>query len=144
MRVRTVAQQAAANLHCFLAGAHNNLNLQAQYAADDTLSLATRMLVAIAFVPVNDNIDSFELLQEELPNELQYVTDYFEDTFIGRPWIRKLPHNLWNAFERVAARLPRTNSNIESWHRRMAASVGCHHPNIWLVLDVLKREQTMN
>ena len=59
--------------------------LQARYAADDALSPATRMLVAIAFVPVNDIIDSFELLQEELPNELQPVTDYFEDTIIGRP-----------------------------------------------------------
>ena len=49
--------------------------LQARYAADDALSLATRMLVAIAFVPVNDIIDSFELLQEELPNELHPVTD---------------------------------------------------------------------
>ena len=38
--------------------------LQAQCAAFDALSLATRMLVAIAFVPVNDIIDSFELLQE--------------------------------------------------------------------------------
>ena len=124
--------------------------LQARYAADDALSLVTRMLVAIAFVPVNDIIDSFELLQEELPNELQPVTDYFEDTFIGRPGIRnhrrdpKFPHNLWNVFERVAAGLPRTNNNIEGWHRRMSASVGCHHLNIWLFLDVLKREQAMN
>ena len=123
--------------------------LQAQYAADHALSLATRMLVAIAFVPVNDIIDSFELLQEELPNELQPVTDYFEDTFIGRPGIRnrrrdsKFPH-MWNVFDRVAAGLPRTHNNIEGWHRRMAASVWCHHPNIWLFLDVLKREQTTN
>ena len=120
--------------------------LQAQYAADDALSLATRMLVAIAFVPVNDIIDSFELLQEELQDELQRVTDYFEDTFSGRPGIRnrrrdpKFPHNLWNVFDRVAAGLPRTNNNIEGWHRRMGASVGCHHPNIWLFLDVLKRD----
>ena len=61
--------------------------LQAQYAADIPLSLATHKLLAIVFIPVTD-INSFELLQKELPNELQPVTGYFEDIFIGRPGIR--------------------------------------------------------
>ena len=49
-----------------------------------------------------------------------------------------------NCYDRVEAGLPRTNNNIEGWHRRMAASCGCHHPNIWIFLDVLKKEQSLN
>jgi len=118
--------------------------LQERYATDVDLSLSVRMLPALAFVPSADVLESFELLQDQLPEELQLVTDYFEDTFIGRPGRRNrrgptFVHALWNCYARVEAGLPRTNNNIEGWHRRMAASVGCHHPNIWMFLDVLKK-----
>ena len=126
-----------------------NAGLQGQYNRDDALSLAARMIPAIAFVPINDVTDSFELLQEAQPEELQPIMDYFEDTFIGRPGRRNrrgpvFPLPLWNMVDRVHAGLPRTNNNIEGWHRHMDASVGCHHPSIWTFLDVLKKEQALN
>ena len=68
---------------------------------------------------------------------------YFHIFFVIRNHRRdsKFPHNLWNVFERVAAGLPRTNNNIEGWHRRMSVSVGCHHPNIWQAMNRLLRHQ---
>ncbi len=123
--------------------------LQVQYREDETLSLATRMIPAIAFVHPDDVVESFELLQDEIPEELQPIMDYFEDTFIGRPGRRRrrgptFPPAIWNVYSRVEAGLPRTNNNIEGWHRRMDASAGCHHPNIWVFLDILKKEEALN
>ena len=39
--------------------------------------------------------------------------------------------------------LPRTTNAIEAWHRSSASHVGCHHPSIWIFLDILKKEQDL-
>ena len=43
------------------------------------------MISALAFVPTADVVDAFDALSAVLPNELQEIMDYFEDTYIGRP-----------------------------------------------------------
>ena len=43
------------------------------------------MIAALAFVPLDKVVEAFETLQADLPEEMQQISDYFEDTFIGRP-----------------------------------------------------------
>lgn len=33
--------------------------------------------------------------------------------------------------------LPRTNNNVEGWHRRFGALIAAHHPTIWKFLEFL-------
>ena len=44
------------------------------------LSLKIRMLAALAFVPVDDIVESFERLADFMPDKTKPITDYFEDT----------------------------------------------------------------
>ena len=107
------------------------------------------MLAALAFVPVDDIVESFEHLAASMPDETQPITDYFEDTYIGRLQRhgRRQPpfaHTMWSVHNRVEEGLPRTNNHVEGWHRRMQSNVGAYHPSIWHFLNVLRREQSLN
>ena len=57
---------------------------QQEYQINVDPSLKIRMLAALAFVPVDDIVASFEHLADSMPDEAQPITDYFEDTYIGR------------------------------------------------------------
>ena len=60
-----------------------DLGLQIRYMADEEFALTIRMLAALAFVPPNDVIDSFDTLADYSRNsygqELDDILDYFED-----------------------------------------------------------------
>ena len=76
------------------------------------------MIPALAFVPPQDVIATFEELCDELPAESQPVIDYFEDTYVGRPQYRGrrppiIGNDLWNMFDRAQDELPRTNNFVE-------------------------------
>jgi len=124
--------------------------LQERYQNDDDLSLSLRMLPALAFVPTIKVIHAFETLQDSMSEELAAVTDYFEDNYIGplrRQRQRASPTfaiNFWNVHDRVENELPRTNNAVEGWNRKMQSAVGCHHPNIWRFIGILKREFGLN
>ena len=123
---------------------------QQEYQTNVDLSLKIRMLAALAFVPVDDIVESFEHLAASMPDETQPITDYFEDTYIGRLQRhgRRQPpfaHTMWSVHNRVEEGLPRTNNHVEGWHRRMQSNVGAHHPSIWHFLNVfVRREQSPN
>jgi hypothetical protein len=80
------------------------------------------MLPAIAFCPVADVVDAVETLAEDIGDDYQGMLDYFEDTLIGRPGRRhrrdpRFSHDMWNVYHCTLQELPRTNNNIEGWHR---------------------------
>ena len=88
--------------------------------ANEEFALAIRMLAALAFVPPNDVIDSFETLADYSRNGywqgLDDMLDYFEDNYIGR-FRRNAPRRrpafnieTWNMFHRTDNELPRTNN----------------------------------
>ena len=60
-----------------------------------------------------------------MPEEAQPITDYFEDTYIGRQQRRgrrhppPFAHGMWSVHNRVEQGLPCTNNHVEGWHRRM-------------------------
>ena len=109
--------------------------------ADDEFSLRVRMIGALAFVPPNDVIDSFDNLAQDIRDEygqdMDDILDYFEDNYVGRfrhnaP--RKHPIfdiEMWNMFHRTDAELPRTNNAVEGWYRGFQAHVTVSHPSFW-------------
>ena len=119
--------------------------------SDLKFGLQLRMIAALAFVPPQDVVNSFDELcvaiRNQYDGDADKVLDYFEDTYIGRfrrnsprrP--RLFPIELWNMFNRIAEELPRTNNNIESWHNSFQANVSSTHPTFWRLLDVLLREE---
>ena len=94
-------------------------------------------------------MDTFEILRGYLPDQAAPILDYFE-AYIGRPrpdgdgrGNPLFPIAMWNVHVRTLEDRPRTNNNLEGWHRRFQAYIGGQHPNLWRFLDVLKREEAV-
>ena len=128
-----------------------DFGLQIRYTADEEFALTIRMLAALAFIPPNDVIDSFETLADYSRNgyglELDDMLDYFQDTYIGR-----FRHNVprrrptfnietWSMFHRTDNELPRTNNVVEGWHRGFQSHVTTCHPSFWKFIDIMKQEE---
>ena len=119
--------------------------------ADEEFALTIRMLAALALVPPNDVIDSFDTLVDYSRNgyaqDLDDMLDYFEDNYIGRFRYnaprRRPTFNIqtWNMFHRTGNELPRTNNAVEGWHRGFQSHVTACHPSFWKFIDIMKQEE---
>ena len=49
--------------------------------------------------------------------------------------------SLWNHYDN---RGPRTTNHVEGWHHKINNKVNRSHPNIYALLEIIKREQQMN
>ncbi|XP_064109705.1 uncharacterized protein LOC135217666 [Macrobrachium nipponense] len=119
------------------------------YENDADFALQCRTIPALAFVPSDDVSDVFEELSQHLPDVLQPVLDYFEDTYIGRLNRRGLrraptfPIELWNVHDRVINSEDRTNNVVEAWHRSVQVTMGEIRPSIWKFIKGLTRSQKL-
>ena len=44
-------------------------------------------------------------------------------------------------YSRVLNYLPKSNNSAEGWHHSFQSSLTCDHPNIWVFLRILQKEQ---
>lgn len=118
------------------------------YNTDPDFALKAKMIIATAFVPL-DKIDEYlDALSTELPQELQDLLNWFEDTYVGRQNRRGngrraplfLPE-IWNLYQRTLNGEDRTNNNAEAAHRRLQYELGMQHPTIWRLIDGLRKVQ---
>ena len=130
-----------------------NNGLQERYVEDAEFALHMHMVVALAFVPPQDVIASYviDLLCHQIcltyGDDADRVLDYFEDNYIGRFQSSaqcRAPIFLietWDMFHRTHQEMPRTNINIDGWHRRFESNLSVAHRGIWKFLNALKREK---
>lgn len=105
-----------------------------------------------ATVPAGNAIETFELLCENdtFPPKVQEVSDYFEDTWIGRPSRGNMrqpplfPLELWNLYGVGLHDFPGTNKAVEGWHRAFQNQVTAYHPNFWKFNECMKKEQNFS
>ena len=88
-----------------------------KYDTDIAVALSIRMLLTLAFVPVDKVAELFETLLDSniYPPMANPILDYFENVWIGRPLSRHrrspmFEIRMWPCFKRVNADLPRTNN----------------------------------
>ena len=65
--------------------------------------------------------------------EVRALAHYFQDTWMNCPF----PVPLWNVTEAII----RSSNRVESWHNKLNRTVDVHHPNIFQLVGVLKKEQ---
>ncbi|KAK4872511.1 hypothetical protein RN001_014540 [Aquatica leii] len=128
--------------------------LQQRYNNDPDFALQLKQLAALAFVPEDHLIASYkELIDCEFytdnENILLPVTNYFEDTWIGRLDRRRrrqplFPINMWNIYSKVVENLPRTNNAVEGWHNSFASTLNANYSCIWRFIKALKKEYSLN
>jgi len=56
-----------------------------RFSAEPRFALHARMIVALAFVPIDNSDDAFDALSNQLANEFTPVLNWLEDNYIGRP-----------------------------------------------------------
>ena len=121
--------------------------LSARYRDEPDFALRVKCLLALAFVPVAEVIQTYEnLTQDPTYRDLDVICDYMEDNFIGRERRGqrrqpRFPIELWNQYLRVITNLPRSNNNIEGWHNAFNNVVGFAHPTPTKLARKLQQEQ---
>ena len=40
--------------------------------------------------------------------------------------------------------MPRTNNAVEGWHNKFNQHIGCHHANIWKIIDIIQKEEDLS
>jgi hypothetical protein len=105
-----------------------------------------RQLQALAYVPVEDVITGFNELNNNCVESFRPVLDYFYKTYIGdlKPGGKsrkgRFPITSWNVYNRVLAKRPKTNNNVESWHEKLN-SKATKNLTINKLVELLREEQ---
>ncbi|XP_057335420.1 uncharacterized protein LOC130674167 [Microplitis mediator] len=116
-------------------------------------SLNVRMLLALAFVPVDQVIETYdELISAEYyddhEEELAELLNYSERTWIGVQSRSKRRRTkglfdiaLWSCYEAVLNDAIRSNNAVEGWHNAFNGRVRVQHAVIGKIIKNLKMEQ---
>ena len=118
------------------------------YNTNPDFASKAKMIIAIAFVPLNEIDEYLDAVATELPQELGDLLNWFEDTYVGRRNRREngrrtplfLPE-IWNLYQRTLNGEDCTNNNAEAAHRRLKYELGIHHPTIWKLIDGLRKAE---
>ena len=62
----------------------NEIGFASRYKNDADFSLFIKMVVALSFVPIEDLDAAIQQLEDDLPECLQLLLDWFEDNYVGR------------------------------------------------------------
>ena len=114
-----------------------DLGLTFRYKADKDFRQHVQTHMALAFIPVDDIANILGELHQNYETDLSVVN--FHNYFI-HTWVECLfPPSLWNQYGNQSHK--RTNNAVESWHARLNRQVRVAHPNIYVFINHIKREQ---
>ncbi|KAK3931037.1 GPI ethanolamine phosphate transferase 1, partial [Frankliniella fusca] len=118
---------------------------------DRSVKNAVHSLLALAFVPLDDVVDTFIALDRSLPAALREVSQYFDETYVRGPRARRQRRGvaqrprydpaLWNTYDATLRDEHRTNNLSEGWHNRFQGVIGKNHPSIYAALGEIQKEQ---
>ena len=121
----------------------------AAYGRPENVELRNQFhaVMALAFVPTDHVPAAFDELQAVCTEELEEVLILLEHYYVlgkrrGRGRLPpRYPIPSWNVNNRTLEGEPRTNNSVEAWNRRFNSIVGKSHPNIFAVMEELRREE---
>jgi hypothetical protein len=128
------------------------LKCKKQYDSDPEFALNCRVLLALAFVPVNEVGRHFDsIVQAEIiPDKARGLISYFESTYVGKllpSGKRSKPlfkTKTWNCYDAVLADGDLTNNKAEASFGSMQSDSRAKSKNIWKLLDLLKSDYEYN
>ena len=128
--------------------------MKAEYEQDEDIRGSVRYLAAIAFVPVDDVTEAFDILAEGMPHhdKMNELLSFFEHTYVRGRRLRGrnagygdplfLPE-IWNQREAAVEGIARTTNSVEGWHFGLQSLFQCHHPAMWSFLNGVKKDINM-
>ncbi|CAB4402207.1 unnamed protein product [Rhizophagus irregularis] len=123
------------------------------YGTDENFSLLIRHIPALAFLPYNEIPTVFDELRNIMPEEANRIMEWFEIYYI-RERVRRttrsgnvirseplFPPSLWSIVDNIEHSFPRTQNNVEAWHRRWETLVGHAHVGVFKIIKEIQKEQ---
>lgn len=124
-----------------------------QYATDSTFAYQIKKLIALAYVPLTDVTEHYNLLidspyYKRNEERLSPMLDYFEDTWVGR--LHRSGHRRqpkyqiawWNVYLSTLNKEAKTNNAVEGWHNAFQATTGRGTPTLHKLIQSLQKEQS--
>jgi len=131
----------------------NEIGMKSSYENDDAIRASVRCLSALAFVPIPDVADAFDILAEDMPahDHMNELVSFFEHTYIRGRRLRGRNANFgpalfsietWNQRDSALDGIARTTNSVEGWHHGLQSLFHCHHPTVWTFLEGLKQDMS--
>jgi hypothetical protein len=119
------------------------------YSQDDEFRMSYKYMQALAFLPEDDVIDSFILVQQKSGEKFKPILDYLEDYYIGKlvtnsRSVRKepmFPIPCWNLYNRILTDKARSTNSVEAWHCTITPD-SKKKLTLFEVIELFKREQS--
>ncbi|XP_071177801.1 uncharacterized protein [Mytilus edulis] len=143
--IRNSAQRAFANITlrgCFFHFTQciwrktQNLGLATAYKNNEDLRLLVRRAAVLPLVPPQLVEDVWFTALEDA-EEFAINTTAFAD-YVTEYWVEGYNRQHWNHFSNEG---PRTNNHLEGWHSKLKKHVNHAHPNIYILIEILKKTQ---
>ena len=119
--------------------------------AETEYNLKIRSLTALAYLPVEDVGEAFDLLadDEDLPDRLlEYMASNYVGTLMGNRSKRRTKPRFaiqdWNVHDRVMNNLPRANNVCEGYNHGFHALLNCDHPNMNKLVAAMKTSERIS
>lgn len=120
----------------------NELGLKTLYNNDLTIKSYCKMILSIAFCPLNVVIKEFYALKTEISSlnneKMNLLVIYFENTYINS---KSYPISAWNAVERLFNDIPLTTNGAESFNRYFNTFSTISKPSLESIINVIKTIQ---
>lgn len=128
-----------------------SMGLKSKYDSDETLNYQIKLLLSLAFVPVENVGKAFDILHHAniFTEEAKPFVTYFQETWLGQTAIKckrrnpVFPLDLWNCHDATTQGFPRTNNFVESWHCNFKKHMSATNPTIWKFLDCILEQQNL-
>lgn len=129
-----------------------SFGLRTRYNEEIEIKRSINLLLGLPFVPVEDMIEVFLSIEDEIHEDCQGLWTYMDQTWVrghqARGRRRAVPPTfnpeLWNVYQVTLDGQHRTNNAVEAWHSKFAKHVNTHHANIWKFINKLQKEQQEN
>ena len=123
-----------------------------QYYTDKDFARASRLVVFLAFIPLDRIEDAFEEISLYIAGNypvLMYVVNYFEQSYLGLANIdgsRSSPRfnvKFWNHYDiiMIDCEYPRTSNMVEGFHRGFRTRVNRARPSVQEYFRAIREQQ---
>lgn len=122
------------------------------YKENSEIRDSVNYLLGLPFIPLPDIPEVFDMIYENLHNDVLPLWDYIDDTYVrGRPTRGRRQATapdfappIWNCYESAINKEHRTTNIVEGWHSKFQNIIQTKHANIWKFLDTVRKEQNDN
>ncbi|KAG8237555.1 hypothetical protein J437_LFUL017180 [Ladona fulva] len=119
---------------------------------DADFCLKIRYFVALTFLLAADIPNAFDSIKNEFPEDAASIVSWFEENYVigriqrtrGMHIVRSpplFPPELWSAYDQIESGIPRTQNNVEPWHRRFNTLVGRPHIGVYKIIQEIAQDQ---